>query len=73
MSISQLQDKVNALSSMLASFKVRAGEHLNSPDQSAIQHPLPVAKMKSLTKPQHLSLRDFKVSAMIQFCVGHQL
>ena len=30
MSISQLQDKVYALSSMLDSFKVRAGEHLNS-------------------------------------------
>ena len=30
MSISQLQDKVNALSSMLDSFKVRAGEYLNS-------------------------------------------
>ena len=30
MSISQLQDKVNALSSMLESFKVSAGEHLNS-------------------------------------------
>ena len=30
MSISQLQDKVNALSSTLESFKVRAGEHLNS-------------------------------------------
>ena len=29
-SISQLQDKVNALSSTLESFKVRAGEHLNS-------------------------------------------
>ena len=30
MSISQLQDKVNALSSTLDSFKVRAREHLNS-------------------------------------------
>ena len=30
MSISQLQDKVNVLSSTLESFKVRAGEHLNS-------------------------------------------
>ena len=30
MSISQLEDKVNALSSTLESFKVRAGEHLNS-------------------------------------------
>ena len=29
-SISQLQDKVNALSSTFESFKVRAGEHLNS-------------------------------------------
>ena len=30
MSISQLQDRVNALSSSLELFNVRAGEHLNS-------------------------------------------
>ena len=34
MSISQLQDKVNALSSTLDSFKVREGEHLNSFQQA---------------------------------------
>ena len=30
MSISRLQDKVNALTSLLESFRVKAGEHLNS-------------------------------------------
>lgn len=76
-SISQLQDKVNALSITLETFRIRPGEHLNSFQQEVGDGnvykgveltrsvhdavPLPAAKMKPLTKPPHLSLRDSKV------------
>ena len=51
MSISQLQDKVNALSSTLESFKVRAGEHLNSFQQEVGDGNL--YKGLNLTRSEH--------------------